>query len=82
MAQNGQMHHAVHALIENYAAQQRALSEARSCQHCRWVHMYPDKSAGIWMVCTHPRTCRGQAARNTSCCSFEREPGTDDDLPA
>jgi len=35
----------------------------------------------ISLSCLAPKTCYGQASRGGHCCSFEREPGSDDEMP-
>lgn len=46
------------------------------CVYCRWVDVIP--TGGLGCLC--PQCLYGQASRDRSCCSFEREPGSDDEL--
>jgi len=54
----------------------RYVDPGRRCKHCRWVEFTPEH----WMVCGNPKCCRGQAGEGKYCCSWEREPGSDDEL--
>ena len=53
------------------------------CEFCRWVdvHPLPKRPLVIALGCLQPMTHYGQAARGGLCCSFEREPGADDEMP-
>lgn len=48
----------------------------RRCIHCRWVEISPARGMG----CLCPKCLYGQASTERTCCSYEREPGADDDL--
>ena len=50
--------------------------DGRRCTHCRWVEMTPTGGMG----CLCPKCLYGQASAERTCCSFEREPGADDEL--
>jgi hypothetical protein len=71
---------ALKMMIERYEEAQRAPSLARSCQHCRWVNVRLALNGALGLGCLHPRALYGQAGRNKDCCSYEREPGSDDEL--
>lgn len=49
--------------------------DGKRCRYCRWVEGYFPRFS-----CGNPKCLRGQAGVNVSCCSYEREPGSDDDL--
>lgn len=55
---------------------------ARRCECCRWVDMYPSRrTPGTYgIACACPQCLPGQGGAGKVCCSFEREPGSDDDL--
>jgi hypothetical protein len=46
------------------------------CVHCRWVDVTPTGGMG----CLCPKCLYGQASPERTCCSYEREPGADDEL--
>ena len=48
----------------------------RRCKHCRWVDVTPTGGMG----CLCPKCLYGQASPERTCCSYEREPGADDEL--
>jgi hypothetical protein len=48
----------------------------RRCIHCRWVEISPIRGMG----CLCPKCLYGQASTERTCCSYEREPGADDEL--
>jgi hypothetical protein len=50
--------------------------DGRRCVHCRWVEVLPTRGMG----CLCPKCLNGQASPERTCCSYEREPGSDDDL--
>jgi hypothetical protein len=52
-----------------------AQSEGRRCLHCRWVEV-----TQRGMGCRCPKCLYGQASELSTCCSYEREPGADDEL--
>lgn len=55
----------------------RYVDDGRRCPHCRWYLPLPKvKKLG----CTHPWGSPGMSGPHYSCCSWEREPGIDDDL--
>ena len=59
----------------------RWVDDGRRCITCRWVEVKPCSTPGrpLGLGCTHPMACYGQAGEGKSCCSWEREPGADDD---
>ena len=46
------------------------------CIHCRWVEFSPTRGMG----CMCPKCLYGQASHERTCCSYEREPGADDEV--
>ena len=52
------------------------------CEFCRWVEARPlsKRPLVIALGCLQPKTHYGQASRGGLCCSFEREPGADDEV--
>jgi hypothetical protein len=50
--------------------------DSRRCLHYRWVEITP---RGVGCIC--PKCLYGQASELRTCCSYEREPGSDDELP-
>jgi hypothetical protein len=52
------------------------------CITCRWVEVKLCRNGALGLGCTHPMACYGQAGRGKNCCSWEREPGADDQLGA
>jgi hypothetical protein len=51
-------------------------SQGRRRLHCRWVEV---TQKGMGCLC--PQCLYGQASELRTCCSYEREPGSDDELP-
>lgn len=52
-------------------------NDGRRCRHCRWVDIRPRGGMG----CNCPQCLYGQASESRVCCSYEREPGSDDEVP-
>ena len=56
----------------------------RSCIYCQHVDVRvlipPVRGYTRSLGCTNPKCLRGQAGEGKDCCSFQREPGSDDDL--
>lgn len=50
----------------------------RPCSACHWFDGW--HACGIYALCTHPLCCRVRSQPERGCCSFEREPGSDDEL--
>lgn len=51
----------------------------RRCECCAHVDMIT-RPGGYSVGCLHPRALYGQAGKGKTCCSFERDPGSDDEL--
>ena len=52
--------------------------DGHRCIHCRWVEVkVRPTSRGLGCLC--PKCLYGQAGEGKSCCSWEREPGADDE---
>ena len=51
--------------------------DGRRCKHCRWVEVRHTDGMGS----LNPKCLYGQASELRTCCSYEREPGSDDELP-
>lgn len=64
------------------AAVQAARAPCRRCECCHYANVYPSTRTGpgYGVGCLHPKGPSGRAGVGKSCCDFEREPGTDDDL--
>lgn len=51
----------------------------RRCECCTHVD-FVTRPDGYSLGCNHPSALYGQAGKGRTCCSFEREPGSDDEL--
>ncbi len=58
----------------------RTPSKADHCRYCRWALPVVTRDQRVVFSCSNPRCSLGQASTQGGCCSFEREPGSDDDL--
>ena len=64
-----------------YATYRRdPLRRCEFCVHAVFVRPRTDGRPGYSLLCGCPKCLPGQAGRGRDCCSFEREPGADDEI--
>lgn len=68
------------AMIDTMTQYRPWTDDGRRCIHCHWVDVVFAVTGRRSLGCNCPKCLYGQAGEGKSCCSWEREPGSDDEL--